>query len=182
MAGEDFFMEPLTEDHVEIDYAAVMESREYLRLWSGTTWPADGFTLEGNRQDLERHDREHRERDAFTYTILSPDRSTCLGCVYINPVSRWRDINPGLADLDADAVAVDFWVRTTRQADRLDERVLSALTDWFRDAWEFSTVFFVARRANLYQQNLLGVDLSPEKRISIPGRGDYLLYPPQSAS
>jgi hypothetical protein len=182
LLGDEFAMEPLTEAHVEVDYAAVMESREYLRLWSGTSWPADDFTLEGNRQDLARHDREHRERDAFTYTILSPDRTTCLGCVYINPVSKWRPTNPGVADVAADAAAVDFWVRASRQADRLDERVLTALTEWLSTSWEFSVFFFVARRGNVHHRDLLDKELSPVKRVEIPKRGDYLLYPPEGRS
>ena len=82
----EFVLEPLTTGHVHVDLAALMDSREMLRLWSGTSWPSDGFTVEENWEDLDRHDREHAERMAFTFTVLDPTRTVCLGCVYIQPL------------------------------------------------------------------------------------------------
>ena len=36
----------------DMDYAAVMEGREYRRTWDQSTWPADDFTVAANRKDL----------------------------------------------------------------------------------------------------------------------------------
>ena len=57
-----------------------------LRRWSQSGWPADGFTLADNLEDLEMHYREHVERAACTYTVLTPDGAECLGAVYVKPI------------------------------------------------------------------------------------------------
>src|SRR5262245_4096225 len=103
------FLRPLRATDVELDYDAVMSSAEQLRRWSDSDWPADDFTLAGNLNDLQRHEREHGERVAFTFTVLNPEGTRCLGCVYITPVA------PQAAHLCADAAHpanVGFWVRT----------------------------------------------------------------------
>ena len=57
----EFHLLPLTPAHVEIDYEAVIASREMLNLWSGSDWPTPDFTLAANLADLEWHDREYQE-------------------------------------------------------------------------------------------------------------------------
>src|SRR5436189_5938859 len=79
-------LRPLRATVVELDYDAVMSSAEQLRRWSQSDWPADDFTLAQNLDDLQRHEREHRERVAFTFTVLNPHGTRCLCCVYITPL------------------------------------------------------------------------------------------------
>src|SRR5436309_16092952 len=79
-------LRPLCAADAAVDYDAVISSAAELRRWSGSSWPADDFTLAENRDDLERHEREHEERAAFTFTVLSPDLTRCLGCVYLTPL------------------------------------------------------------------------------------------------
>src|SRR5436190_10655528 len=90
-------LRPLRATDVELDYDAVMSSAEQLRRWSHSGWPADDFTLEQNRDDLEQHEREHRQREAFTFTVLSLEGGRCLGCVYI------KSPRPEIDWLSADA-------------------------------------------------------------------------------
>src|SRR5438067_1060481 len=59
-------LRPLQATDVELDYDAVMSSAEQVRRRSQSDWPADDFTLAQNLDDLQRHEREHRERVAFT--------------------------------------------------------------------------------------------------------------------
>ena len=80
------FLRPLRASDVELDYDAVMSSAEMLRRWSQSGWPADDFTLAQNLDDLRRHEREHEERQAFTFTVLDPPGTRCLGCVYLTPL------------------------------------------------------------------------------------------------
>jgi hypothetical protein len=47
----------------------------------GYRWPREGFTLEKNLADLEEHQQEFLDREAFTYTVVSLDESRVLGCV-----------------------------------------------------------------------------------------------------
>ncbi len=155
---DEFTLRPLRATDVELDYDAVMSSREMLRVWSQSDWPADDFTLQGNLEDLERHEKEHLERQAFTFTVMNPSETECLGCVYINPLERllkhFKASEAELAALDDYQACVSFWVRQSRLADELDRRLLAALVAWFERDWAFSRVFFsvneqVERQARL---------------------------------
>ncbi|MBD8063366.1 GNAT family N-acetyltransferase [Oceanitalea stevensii] len=134
-------LRPITAADAELDHAAVMESRELLRPWEQTGWPADDFTVAENRADLEGLERRHAEGRAFTYTVLDPADTTCLGCVYLMPPdARMYDgahIVPAAAEdrwEDVDA-AVYFWVRASRLGAGTDRVLLEVLRDWLRDEW-----------------------------------------------
>jgi hypothetical protein len=78
---DEFLLRPLGATDVQLDYDAVISSRTQLLRSSGGTWPKEGFTLEEDVADLERHEREHRERVAFTYIVMNPAETECLGCL-----------------------------------------------------------------------------------------------------
>ena len=145
---EEFLVRPLRATDVTLDYDAVISSRAELFLRSGGTWPREGFTLEENLADLERHEREHDERVAFTYTVMNPAETDCLGCIYINPLENFLGHDGADAGYLSDRTAyVTFWVRQSRLADDLDRRLLRALISWFKDEWAFLHVVFVAQKA-----------------------------------
>ena len=171
-------LEPLHPDHVVLDYDAVMDSREQLRLWSGSTWPAEDFTLEDNRQDLEHHWHEHQERIAFTYTVLDSEQRTCLGCIYVRPLAELqaanREMLPGMA---GDEMHIRFWVRTSSLGSGLDHYLLRVLLDWFNAEWRFSRVLFGTRQANAQQLKML--DEAPLRRsltLQLPDRGGMHVF------
>ena len=149
-----FVLRPLQAIHVELDYEAVMASAEYLHLWSQSTWPAEDFTLAEDLADLQRHEREHLQREAFTYTVLNLAGTQCLGCVYIQPLWPWA------ADLCAEsdfAAAVGFWTRTSASPNDLDRYLLDTLRTWFRAEWAFDCIVFTfnprdERQAVLFEQ------------------------------
>jgi RimJ/RimL family protein N-acetyltransferase len=145
-------LRPLRATDVELDYDAVMSSTEELRRWSGSEWPADGFTLAENLADLERHEREHNERKAFTFTILNAEGTRCLGCVYIVPI--WPEAVQ-LCEGAAHAAAVGFWVRTSELAGDLDRHLIAILCDWFRNEWAFDTILFTSNPQETRQAALL---------------------------
>ncbi len=151
----DLWLRVLRPDVTELDYAALMESRERLRLWSDSTWPADDFTLDENRQDLIEHEREWEAREAFAYTVLNTDGTRCEGCVYINPFATAmlrRGYDPrgtGVA-FDDDTAVVSFWVRDSALATDLDRQLLDGLREWLRDEWQFPQTSF---RINDHQQH-----------------------------
>ena len=143
---EEFILRPLLTTDVELDYDAVMSSKEMLRVWEQTDWPVDDFTLEDNLEDLERHEREHLEGIAFTFTVMNPSETECLGCVYIRPLKeQLRRIGVAEVDLgdvqDTEAFAC-FWVRLSRLVDGLEGQVLDALINWFEQNWAFTRVVF----------------------------------------
>lgn len=115
--------------HTERDFDAVMETQERLRRHSASGWPRQGFTLAENRLDLERHEREFAAREAFAYTVLNPEESRVLGCVYLNP-------SP-LPDKDVD---VHLWVRETEYPKGLAQELQHAVDQWLDNAWPFKHV------------------------------------------
>ena len=136
----DFLLRPIRAADAALDYEAVMASREYLRPWEGTGWPADDFTLDTNRADVAKLERWHAAGERFTYTVLDPTETRCLGCVYIVPTDAPLFARQQIAASDgarwsAYEAAVHFWIRTSRLADGLDRRLLDTLGPWFEDAW-----------------------------------------------
>ncbi len=59
-----------------------------------------------------------------------------------------RDRGAYLSDSTA---YVSFWVRSTRLADHLDRRLLTALIPWFLNEWAFSHVLFFAQKSEVHQ-------------------------------
>jgi hypothetical protein len=130
---EHFRLRMLSVEDVEKDYEAVIESRDLLRA-NGGSWPRDGFTIEENLVDLERHQREFLARQAFAYTVVALDESRVLGCLYINP--------PQKVDCDAE---VYMWVRQSEHGQNLDPILFQTVKDWIAESWPFDTVTYPGR-------------------------------------
>ena len=148
LVTDQFLIRPLLGTDVELDYEAVMESREYLRDWEQTGWPEDDFTVAGNLEDLERHEQQHLKREAFTYTVMNPAETECLGCIYIYPRSaRWlsqvETTSFGERDWDSNEALVLFWVRESRLAEGLDRQLLDQLRAWIEKEWDFESHLFL---------------------------------------
>jgi len=64
-----------------------MSSKESLRqiFDDNDDWPADDMTLEKNYEDLQYHQEEFDTNKSFAYTIVTPDNTKCIGCLYIYP-------------------------------------------------------------------------------------------------
>lgn len=130
---EHFRLRMLSVGDVQKDYEAVMETQAHFQSL-GYDWPRDGFTLTENLADLEAHQREFLNREAFAYTVVSLDESRVLGCVYINPVDR----------NDADA-QVRMWVRTSEYDKGLDPILFMEVKKWIASAWPFTRVIYPGR-------------------------------------
>jgi hypothetical protein len=174
---------PLLVGDVELDYEAVMASREYLRPWEQTGWPADDFTVEEDLADLEGLEAGHREGRRYTYTVMTPDERECLGCVYLMPpdassFAPERREQVGDASWDDVTAAVYWWVRTSRLADGLDLRLLDALRRWFAEEWSLAGYVLVTNEQVEQQVALLdGLGLGARFVIRNPGQdGAYLAY------
>ena len=143
---------PLTTDLVHADYAAVMATAEHLRWWSDSTWPTADFTVEENRQDLVWHGEEHRERVAFTYSVLDATAlndgvSRVVGCIYIRPFTSACSTRGVACPSDlltsSDAVARGWLIDELADHRRnVAHSVLAWLTS---DAWQFPGAWWQER-------------------------------------
>ena len=122
-----FYLRPLSIEDAEADYEAVMESKVRLRKIFGGDWPADDFTLEQNKVDLEHHMSAHRDRSAFTYTIISLEDARILGCLYIFPGEKT-------------GANVLFWVRESAVEEGLEPVVRDTIQRWISEVWPFHEV------------------------------------------
>lgn len=142
----------LTIELVREDYAAVMATADHLRWWSASTWPTDDFTLVENEQDLRWHDDEHRERVAFTYSVLDAEafdvgHRRVVGCLYIRPFSTACSTRGVVCPPDllasADAVARGWLIdEFAAQRSEFTDVVLAWLCS---DAWQLPGAWWQER-------------------------------------
>jgi len=148
LSTDEFILRPLRATDVALDYDAVMASKEMLRVRMGGTWPRDDFTLDENLADLEEHEADFRAGTGFTYTVMNPSGTECLGCVYLYPLAevlRHRGVgDPTATGIRDDEPAATFWVRGDRVADDLDKRLLAALLPWLATEFAFDRVLYQA--------------------------------------
>ena len=129
LATSDFVLEPLGPEHNEQDYEAWTSSLEHIAQTPGFpwgSWPRE-MTSDENREDLERHAGDFRNRKGFTYTVLDPGDRDVIGCVYIYPIR----------DTEGTAI-VQSWVRKSHA--HLDTPLWRAVSDWLESEWPFTTV------------------------------------------
>ncbi len=119
-----FHLRPLTIHDVVKDYAAMMSRGAVTK----------GLTLEQNLMDLGWHQVEFQRRSSFTYTVMNPDESTCLGCVYIYPSDT--------EGIDAD---IHMWVRGEEANTGLDGILCAAVRRWIESDWCFAHVAYPGR-------------------------------------
>ncbi|CAM3335298.1 N-acetyltransferase [Occultella aeris] len=183
LTTDEFVLRPIVAADAELDYAAVMESRDYLRAWEQSTWPADDFTVEANREDLVGLEERHADGRAFTYTVMDPAGTECLGCVYLmatdgRSFTGARITAVGDQRWDEYEAAVYFWVRRSRLATETDRTLLGALRAWLAQDWTLRGHLFVTNEQFTQQVDLIGrTDLQLRFTVENPGKpGRYLAY------
>lgn len=116
------------------------------------------------------------QRIAFTYTVLDPDGTRCLGCVYVFPAHATFLAKSAVTPLGDDAwadvdAAVFFWVRRSRMEAGMDERLLTALRAWFEAEWKLNKTVYVTSESFTQQVDLLGrTGLDPKFEMREPGK------------
>jgi hypothetical protein len=177
-----FCFEVLHPKHVELDFQALMKSKDFLHRWSNSPWPEDHFTVEDNLFDLEWHYAEFMEKIAFTYTILDQFKINCLGCIYIRPISSISSLSPEeKAKLEPFQFYISYWVITEIRNTQLEYEIFNGIRDWLRRDWKFQSILFVSN-SQIPEQNeihrnnqmVLFLELEEKKRhqqLWIPTKG-----------
>ncbi len=119
------------------DYDAVMSSSAHLQktkpFGPNHKWPR-GLTIEQNLIDLGWHQKEFQKGSSFAYTVMSPDETRCLGCIYIYPTTKF--------DYDAQ---ICMWVRQSEVPKGLDKHLFETVKEWIKTTWPFNNVAYPGR-------------------------------------
>lgn len=129
-------LRPIREADVDIDYPAVMGSRE--RLWAkygeAWGWPPANMTYEADKQDLARHEAEIAAHKTFNYALLDEEEAELLGCVYIDPSDP--EAPPG-----TEAV-VSWWIVDMAIGTELERALDEFVPSWLTETWGFTSVHY----------------------------------------
>ncbi len=178
----EVIVRPIHASDAAADFEALMSSRLMLRMWDQSEWPADDFTVSRNRADLERHELEHEMNEAFTFTVMDPTQTSCLGCVYVH------GLKSVLIAMGADArdlkrvrksdACVTFWIRESELISGLDRRFAKQLIEWFDTQWIVPQVALGTNTADHAQCTLFNdLGFAETWRLPIPGSDQsYLIY------
>ena len=127
-------LRPIRASDADLDYPAVMASRE--RLWStygeAWGWPPASMTFDQDRDDLARHEREIAAHESFNYALFDDAETALLGCVYIDPPD---DSSPPGAD-----AVVSWWVVDEVVGTPLETALGDTVPRWLEEAWPFAVV------------------------------------------
>jgi hypothetical protein len=170
MEHKAFCFEVLHPKHVELDFQALMKSKDFLHRWSNSPWPEDHFTVEDNLFDLEWHYAEFMEKIAFTYTILDHFKTNCLGCIYIRPVTSIPSLSSEKnAKLDPFRFFISYWVITEIRNSFLEDQIFNTLNNWLLTEWKFQAVLFVSNsqipeQNEIYRKNQMELFLELEEK------------------
>lgn len=183
LVTEDFALRPIRAADAELDHAAVMESKEFLRTWEQSSWPEDDFTVAANREDLVKLEQRHAAHQAFTYTVMDPAGTECLGCVYLMPPDARMYAEGRITPVGDDrwgdyGAMVYFWVRRSRLAAGTDRALLDALRLWLAKDWTVGRALVVTNEQFTQQVELIErTDLTLRFHVEERGKpGRYLAY------
>jgi hypothetical protein len=130
----DHHLRQIRASDVYIDYPAVMGSRD--RLWTifgePWGWPSESMTLEQDRADLARHEREMSENRSFNYAVLDEGERQLMGCVYLDPPER----------IGAD-VEISWWVVDEAVSTPLESSLNTLIPEWVSRWWPFDEPRFI---------------------------------------
>ena len=134
LATENFHFTVLEDSLAILDFEAVMSSQKRLVgiFGLGSEWPKSTMSLAENIESLKVHKQEFDSREAFAYSVLNPNKTKCLGCVYIDP-SRSQQY-------DCD---VYLWIRDDNLA--LEKELYNTVHTWLSTEWPFSKIAFPGR-------------------------------------
>jgi RimJ/RimL family protein N-acetyltransferase len=124
---ERFRLRMLSVTDVAKDFAAI---NQRVRP-DGTPDPWSETTFLENLADLGWHEVEFKIRRSFAYTVVRPDESEVIGCVYLVPPER-----------DGHDVEVRLWVTRRAWEEGLDAELEAAVREWVGAEWPFRRPFW----------------------------------------
>jgi RimJ/RimL family protein N-acetyltransferase len=119
---ERFTLRMLSVTDVAKDFAAI---NQRVRR-DGTPDPWSTTTFLENLADLGWHEVEFKMGRSFAYTVVRPDESEVIGCMYLNPPKD-----------EASDVEVRMWVTRAAWEEGLGAELETVVRDWLEREWPF---------------------------------------------
>ena len=131
-----FKLQPLGPALVKIDFEAYMSSVEHLQktFTRSLEWPHAGISDADAMKDMEGEAARFAAREAFSYSVLTPDGRRERGCIYVSP-------SP-VAGYDAQ---VRIWVTQADYDAGFDAELYAWASQWVKTAWPFKKVAYPGR-------------------------------------
>ncbi|PCE23222.1 hypothetical protein BWP39_26415 [Paraburkholderia acidicola] len=146
-------LEILSTVHAVQDYECVMSCADAIRgvFGAGNDWPARDMTFAENLADLDRHEREFHDREAFAYAVFDKSKERCYaGCLYIKPVKSKIENDRRKALFDAQAFC---WFSPVATDHEFPKVVAEELVQWVQTSWPFTAVAFPGRTIGWLEWN-----------------------------
>ncbi|AXE33183.1 hypothetical protein [Chromobacterium phragmitis] len=139
----DFQLDVLSPKHAQADYQAVLASADAIRHVFGPEnhWPPTDIGFDENLSDLQRHFNKFERAVAFAYSLLSPDKQSYLGCLYIKPIKSRLEHDWRKQRFQAQAF---LWLTVCDQPLR-EEQTLAALQGWLARDWPWLSISWPGR-------------------------------------
>ena len=138
---EDIVATVLGRADLDDDVRGINASLELIRRTRGGDWPEEPVTAEFDLDDLIWHEVEFREGFSFSY-VLRDAAGAYLGCAYLYPMGRRRELTDELAGHDVD---VSWWVTADAYESGYYERTYGALKGWVTVDFPFSAPYWSNR-------------------------------------
>ena len=127
-------LRPIRPDDIDLDYPAVVGSRDRLFEIFGPAWgwpPAD-LTRQEDLDELVRHAAEMVTLESFNYAIFDAEETALLGCVYVDPPEK----------VGADA-EISWWVVDAEVGGLLEAGLREQVPEWIARCWPFTEPRFI---------------------------------------
>ena len=134
---KEFKIRPLRISDAKQDYKVVTANREFLKkvplheMWKD--WPPKTLSMKKELRDLRWHELKHKNKEVFSYAILSPDESDYIGNIYIFPLGKGHSAD------------IYFWITEKASEAGLNEKLYKKIKEWMILKWPFKNISFPGR-------------------------------------
>lgn len=138
LTHEDVVARAISRADLRDDVRGINASLELIRRTRGGAWPTEPVTEEFNFVDLVWHELEFRDGISYTYALYDTG-GAYLGCCYLYPMGRRRELTEELLAYDVD---VSWWVTPEAYDRGYYEKVYHALQRWLAEEFPFGEPYY----------------------------------------
>jgi hypothetical protein len=138
LTHEDVVARAISRADLRDDVRGINASLELIRRTRGGAWPTEPVTEEFNFVDLVWHELEFRDGISYTYALYDTG-GAYLGCCYLYPMGRRRELTEELLAYDVD---VSWWVTPEAYDRGYYEKVYRALQRWLAEEFPFGEPYY----------------------------------------